>query len=492
MLSDVFFFWRQENWLHNALFLALAGMEMAWLTPIVISLNKRSWQTPGLFFMLGLGTILVIMMLVANYLSLRQVDSPAFELAVLAAIVLMGLLVLRVYVFWDEPVFSLHWLTVLFAADDPRRIEMFWVLGVMAYLWWRGISFLQREVGFFVIGLDFRKGVLGLIVGVVLFSKLVGQSPSLFIYAFFFFSLIAVALGRIEDKMRARGDAGPGLPAGWLLVLGTASGGVLLLAAGLHWLWSLRSFAWLGRILSPLTAGLTRVLEPILLFLLSLLEPIFQWLIHFIQSRMGPDAETAPLITMPPSAAEMFGQNGNGELPGSQVPPWLIILFRYILPILFVVLVLFVLVLWLDRHRTRRRPLTTTENRQTIAKEDRRGLGDVLQKGWQRLRNWADLVGRYGVGRRFYAALSVRYLYANLQHLAAQRGHPRAGAQTPNDYLPQLQQAFPGQETALAQLTHAYNAVEYGHAATSEIELEHLRAAWAAIRIAARETPPAM
>jgi len=484
MFSDIVFFWRQSNWLRHAIFLALAGMEMSWLAPIVISLNPRSWHSPELFFLLGLWGILLVLMLVANALSLRQIDSPLFELAVLAAILLMSLLVVRLYVFWGEPVLSGEWLAVIFTDNDPRRIEVFLTLGVMAYLWWRGVTLLQREIGFFIIGLDFRKGVLGLILGVILYSELVGRSPTLFIYTFFFFSLMAVALGRIEDKMRTRGDAGPGLPPDWLPILSAASASVLLLAAALHAVWNLRSFAWLGKIISPYASGLIRILEPLILAFLSLFEPIFQWLINFIQSHTGPNSSQNPLITMPPTAAEVFGQNG--ELPSSQIPLWFIILFRYIIPILVTVVVLAILVIWLDRRRKSRHSLHSNEKREMVAAKERLGVKEFLGPGLKRLRDWAGLVGRYGLGRRFYAAVSVRHLYANLQRLAAKRGYARLPAQTPNDYLPLLIQAFPGQEEALQRLTEAYNAVEYGHLMISDQAWQQLQADWESLQLVAK------
>lgn len=489
-MFDLLFFWRQQSWLRNALFFALAGMEMSWLAPIAISLNRRSWQSPDVLFLGGLLVVLVVLMLVANFLALRQIDSPLFELAVLGTIIVLSLLVVRLYVFAGEPLFSTRWLGVFFAAEDPRRLEAFWVLGLMAYLWWRGITFLQREVGFFVIGLDFRKGVLGLIAGVALYASLVQRTPTLFIYAFFFFSLLAVALGRVEDKMRVRGDAGAGPAPAWLALLAAASGGVLLLAAVVHRFWSLRGLGRVADTLRPAAVWLFRLLEPLILFLLSLLEPLFQWFIHFIQSQLGPEAENQPLIKTPPSAAELFGQE-NGVLPGSQVPLWFIILFRYVIPGLIIAAVLLVLVLWLDRRRKVRRGQQAYEERESLPKDERQGLGDVLRDGWQRLRGLGQVLGRYGLGRRFYAALSVRHLYANLQQLAARRGYPRARAQTPNDYLPTLLRAFPGQEEALQQLTAAYNAVEYGHVPTDEEALQRLRAAWEGIARFAREHPPA-
>ena len=96
------------------------------------------------------------------------------------------------------------------------------------------------------------------------------------------------------------------------------------------------------------------------------------------------------------------------------------------------------------------------------------------------------LARRFGLGRRFYAALSVRHIYANVQRLAAERGHPRQKAQTPNDYLPELLLAFPTAEEALRLITDAYNAFEYGQVPVDEAELAQLRAAWETVRRAPR------
>ena len=128
--------------------------------------------------------------------------------------------------------------------------------------------------------------------------------------------------------------------------------------------------------------------------------------------------------------------------------------------------------------------------------QDRPSENDVsaLAVGWeahgagggrQRVRRLAGLVSRFGIGRRFYAALSVRHVYANLQHLAAERGFPRRPAQTPNDYLPTLEEAFPGHEDAIRHITTLYNAYEYGDIPTGAAEIGRLHAAWDAIR---RET----
>jgi hypothetical protein len=108
--------------------------------------------------------------------------------------------------------------------------------------------------------------------------------------------------------------------------------------------------------------------------------------------------------------------------------------------------------------------------------------GGLLQRAWERLRELAEQVGRFGLGRRLYAAISVRYIYANVIRLAEQRGFPRPPARTPNEFLPTLAQAFPGHEADLAQITEAYVKVHYGELPTDWAELEELRAGWERLR----------
>lgn len=484
-------FWRGASWRRNTLFLALAGMEMAWFTPLVMSLLPRSWGDPPVLYLLGLWGIMLVMMAAAHFMSTRQIDSPAFELGVLATIVIMGLLVLRFYVFWDEPLFSLGWIKQAFFEPSPRRLETLVVLATMGYLWWRGVTFLQRDVGFFIIGYDFRKGMLGLIFSLILFTGLSGQTVTIFVYFFFFFSLMAVALGRVEDKIQVarKGERSFGIE--WLGVLTLCSLGVMAMIAIFSIVWSRNTFGGIAQALAPAGSVVGRIVGSVLLFLLSLLEPFLQWLIAFIRAGLGPQAVDGPLIETPPSIGEMLGVDETGELAGAGIPPWMDILINYILPAAIVIGVLILLVFWLERHRRKARQQDDSDQRARVDGVERAGIGGLMEAGLNRLREFAGLVGAFGLGRRFYAAISIRHIYGNVQHLAKQRGYPRHKAQTPNDYLPTLQRVFPGQEEALAHITDAYNAYEYGEVTTDPEELERLRSDWQSVRETAKQHPPA-
>jgi len=102
---------------------------------------------------------------------------------------------------------------------------------------------------------------------------------------------------------------------------------------------------------------------------------------------------------------------------------------RYICPTAVIAFILLALVLRL-RHRER-------WDRRLVGDEPemlglRSGVADSWRDRWQQLRALLGQVRRLGVGRQMYAAISVRYIYANVIRLAARRGVVRPAAQTPS------------------------------------------------------------
>ena len=96
--------------------------------------------------------------------------------------------------------------------------------------------------------------------------------------------------------------------------------------------------------------------------------------------------------------------------------------------------------------------------------------------GLQKLRSSLDL-------RRWLAALTVRRLYARMVHEAAKRGQQRLPAQTPLDYLPHLNRAFPNAAQDVGAITDAYVAAHYGELPDDDAALARLREAWDRVRI---------
>lgn len=467
-------------WVQNAIFFSLTAMEMAWFAPLVMIFLPGTWRTPPILYLLGLWAVMLGMMVIAHFLEQRDIASPAFELIVAGLLLFLGLLAIRLFVYTDEPVTSLAWLGKMFSPGNAL-VEIGVILGSLAFLWWRAVTFLQRDITFFVIGYDFRKGVLALLLTTAIFRYISHQSALLFVYVFFFFGLLAVSLGRAEEKARTTGDGRAPIQRVWLGIIGLSVAAVM----GLSWLfgqiWSLEGFRALWRALTPVLGWTAPYLEAGMLFFLRLLNPLLEWLVNLLKSAVGGKGGEEVINNLTkniPGADQLMGQ----EEAVATSPSWLELFFRYVLPIAIGLIVLLVLVLWLVKRRQSRKLTTIDEEHTRVESLEGKGLMDALRRGFGRIKDLAGLVGQFGVGKGFYAAVSIRNIYANLQKLAAERGYPRDPAWTPNDYLPVLKQAFPGQDAALQHITDVYNAYEYGHVSTDPAEMEKLKEAWEAIR----------
>ncbi len=470
-------------WVQSAIFFSLTAMEMAWFAPLVMIFLPETWRTSPVIYLLGLWMVMMGLMVIAHFLEQRDIPSPAFELIVAGLLFCLGVLAVRIFVFGDASLTSFAWMRQLVSpGDEGVRIGV--ILGALAFLWWRAVIFLQREITFFVVGYDFRKGVLALLVTVSIFRNLSGQSALFFVFVFFFFGLAAVALGRAEEKARVTGEGRAPIQRAWLGVVGLSVSAVMGVAWLFGRLWSLEGFRALWRGLTPVVGWMSPYAEAVILFFLRLLNPLLEWLVDLLAGLVGGQEGEQVLQNLTknmPGADKLMSEGQDVYAP----PNWMAIFFRYIIPVIVVLVVLFLLAFWLVRRRKARKVSMLLEEYSRVESMERAGLMDALRRGLDKVKGVAGMVGRFGVGKGFYAAISIRHVYANLQRLAAHRGFPRDSAWTPNDYLPSLMRAFPGQEAALRHITDVYNAFEYGHVSTESEEMARLREAWAAIQASA-------
>ena len=226
------------------------------------------------------------------------------------------------------------------------------------------------------------------------------------------------------------------------------------------------------------------LLSPLLVLLLRglfwLLSPVFLWLDWLLRrlaesldwSFVQEFLDRASLDSEP----QQFAEQGEGVFAG--VPPWVWTGLRFILILVVIAAVLGFVLLFLDRMRVRR-----DQDEAEGESGERVTLGgSPLGRGVRWLRDMTGLVRRFGLSRRLLAAISVQNIYANLCRLARQQGYPRHPAQPPDDYLPDMAQAFDGREEALARITAAYMQVHYGDQPVSVAELAQLRQDYQQIR----------
>jgi hypothetical protein len=460
-------------------------MEVCWFTPLLLAVTRSTWVYPPFLVALVLWLLVWAMMRLAHLLSERQITFPVYEAIVVATVVLSSLLAIRLYVYRGAAWYDVRWLAEtarsLSRVVDGVSDEVI-LLGTMFFLWWRAIGLSQREFTFHAVGYEFRRNVLLLVVATLTLSFFVGSEVNVFVAPFFFFSLLAVALARVKDKSQVSGGIARPFGLRWLVILSLSGLLVLTLAALLGNIYSLEGWKKLLGWMDPLFDWLGRAAGWLLVKLLQFLSPIIDWLVETIRRLLAARG------LEPTSGAGLDDfleqiRDDAGDYGGP--PAWVALLGRYICPAMTILFALVLIVLWLERRRRWQLQVVGDES-QSLWDEDREDAGadGLLRRGWQRIRDMAGKLADLPVSRRLYAAISVRYIYANVIRLAERRGFPRPLACTPNEFVTTLERAFPGHGADVAHLTAAYVKVHYGEVPANRSELVSLRESWERLRSA--------
>ncbi|NIN68261.1 MAG: DUF4129 domain-containing protein [Anaerolineae bacterium] len=471
------------------IYFCLAGMEIAWITPFVALLFHQQglgWSPTAAFGRLL--AVLLVWVLALELMNRRELESPGYELAVVALVVVSTLVLVRILLYWGTPLGDFGWLPdtvrALFDFHLGLRPELVLILTNLL-LWQRATNATSRQLDFFSVGVSFRLGILLFLLGGGLLTHVTGYEVTSLFWLYLALGLTAVAMARIREKATAGGSAGKSLPRRRLIQL--------LLSIAL----TVGAFAALALLFTPyrikaVVAGLEPVwrvlgvlaqpLTEVLVWLIQIILTSMEWLLRRVMG--GVDLSFLEAIREQIAALLSLAQRPRGE--GLELPPWFLTGLRYAGVLLGILVMLGIVLLSLDKIRSRRgRDETEEESEEEITLG-----GNTLGRGIQWLREKAGLVRRFGFGRQLLAAISVQNMYANLCRLGGQRGYPRHPAQPPDDYLPVLTQAFGGQEDALGRITAAYMRVHYGDQPVSRAELARLRRDYDQVRRVEAETEP--
>ena len=342
-------------------------------------------------------------------------------------------------------------------------------------LWWRGMSLGQNQLypqearnqfwwGLGLVSVllafDFKLARVGLLIGFALLG------------------LLALMLSQL-NAVAQHNDISPRAltrPA-WRKALGL----VLLAAFGLIGLDAVllnsEAAAWLVR-------GVVMLIILPVAFVVGLLLKFLQWLIpstlfeglgnllqlflrqlNAIQRSTPPPSDTVKAVA---------------EKTGAGVDPQTVV-FGVVLAIVLVLLLLLVGGMGLRRAAQRRREIEAMPTADTSTDED--DGNEVEDDIPNRLRQTFS---------RWFAAATIRLIYARMAREAARRGFERTPAQTTQEFLPALQQAFPTAEADVRLISDAYEAAHYGQIPDTAAQLTTIREAWERVRRipASPPTPP--
>ncbi len=332
------------------------------------------------------------------------------------------------------------------------RAEHLIVLSVV-YVFLRGLEFAQRPLTLWFIGFQFRLGIVVFFLVLAASGLLKPLDLSTWLPVYFFLSLIAIALARIEE-MESDLPLGPR----WASILLGAVGVVIFLGLAGARVFTLEVVEGSLRLLSPLWT----LAQYLLLFLIIPASFLAEFFYNLLSPLFGGFRQILDQMSnlLPP-------QNRPTE---TDQPPLLTQTLEAILPLLqtlLVLAILFALGAWIARAVNRRMGQYEEE---TFVREALAGESEGAREASRRKKQ---------VARRLNVSVeNVRRIYAALVARAADAGVLRAVAETPNEFLPRLERAWSAHAAELQTITRAYVAVHYGEENATPEMLARVRAAW--------------
>jgi len=460
---------------HELLFIFWALAEVALITPLVLDFTP--WAK---FWSPALVTVwLLLLMLIpfnlsrlANILKI-PVDKQRIILAV--ALVITLLLAWRSLLYQPNSLIDLDWLGE-FAGHLNEPGNPFWsrdlaIFIIVLLMWWRGISLVGRRVDINNVGLRLRISILLLLFFVAgLAGTQLAWPVTPFILLFYFSSLTAITLTRIEQlELEKSGQSFP-ISVRWFLVVIGGAGLVVFITGIITGFVSSESVIDVLGSFRPLWLA-TQFLAISVLITVSVLSTplmiLLGWLLEFLARSIGSmigsgleDIEInlpSPIETLPP---EQFTETQQIAFQAPRQLLWLLIMLFFVL--------LVTLALGRLIHTVRQAAPSETESISPFsgrAKRDGLGVGQRL-------------LDRFGLLRRWRTAASIRHIYRQMCTLAAENGYPRLESETPNEYLVSLAELWPENTDDTIIITEAYNHVHYGEIPETLEEIQRIQNAW--------------
>lgn len=481
---------RTLNWQRELILLGLASMETVWLTAFFWTLIRPASDLNPLPTAVLVLALLLAAMGLSRALAYRQVTPRAHWVIMTAAL----LLAIAAVLFLN-----------LLPTGLPARTARFTLgfslaLGLILAAWWRGNVLAQLDIAspnvvivHFWIGLSVF--FLTIILGEAMLGETLGSTerdpvstPVIaptggivgFVPVYFFLSVITLSLARIEEvtqlpestasRPRLRFWLGfiPGVAA--LLVASSLLLSLFFTGGGLSS--TLGLFPPLLLAVGQVLGWVARAFLTLLGWLLALLVPVLDWFIQVI-----PLQELKVAVNQVLETIQQFEQLTR-QMEKEQASPDLWVRLGKYVPVVLLVLLVLLIGRAVRRQRRKTKHLTPEEPDRVSSVWAEPGRGNLLEQGLDRL------AGRMREGLRFFHALSIRRIYANLSRLARHEGYPRPVYQTPNEYLELLDEAFPDHSEDVRLITQAYLSAHYGQVPDTDEELERIRKAWQRIRSA--------
>lgn len=445
--------------------LLIMFMELLWIAAWYMALSMT--RANDWLAILVLGCILLCSHYLARILN-KNKWRMLFRVTVFAGWIFSCLMIsLRILVYYRETVSFGE----LFARPARSLLEFnelheFWHLLAIILLVWRSVSIARRPQDIYDAIASFQFGLLSILLYGMVYNRVFPERVAFSLYAFLFVGLIGMSVARIARLSDLRGGRLPPFKLSWGLGLLAASLMVVFIALFASRIIDIRVATIFTTILFYVLIAFAAIslllLIPVILFLI--------WIYPLIQRLLAVVVVSDILEPLRGLLAQFAGFAKSSFFDGlfsyigyvKPLIPWLILLG--------VILTILVRLRWQEWKRK----LAGEENLTPLPSFVNWALLKTFMRGRRGRR-----LSRAG---QLLASAHIRQIYMQLMVLCDDLGKPRPKAVTPLEFVPQLEQLFPGESEGLLLITHAYQKVRYGELPEKPQDILDVVAVWGRLR----------
>lgn len=438
----------------------LAAGETCWVYAIVLVLTALA-RPSNLISPFAIFLTYWAALDIGRYLPRMRLKRSMLQWVNLSLAVLIILTVVRLDLYRNVPPFDITWmptyfsrLSALFERFSPEQIATV----AMVFVYMRGVGFAYRPLTLWFTGFQFRLGIVFFFGSGIVGAFAGGSDFRGLIIAYFFVSLLSIALARMEESGRemALGKA-------WAFLLAVACLLVVALGFFVTPLLTTSAAAAFFQALAPFGPVAEFILGLIMIPLSYVIEAILEFLIPIL-SVVIESLRRLPFDLIPQTTAPL--QNAADQGTALFVSLW-----PYVRLLLFLMIVMGVAII-----------VARTLNRQMNRMEEE---SFVREGAAERDFKLAEKTGRRRAAprqRHEIEAENIRRIYAALLARCQAIGFPRREAETPFEFLPRLKAHFPRAASDLSALTEAYVAVHYAQVPATGEQVRAMRGVWQRLR----------
>jgi hypothetical protein len=348
---------------------------------------------------------------------------------------------------------------------------------MVIYFWQRGLKLSNHWVGPLSVGRSIRNSTILMIILGLIATNIGYVVPVPEIFLLLFSGLLAMGGARISSIGFIKGGSFIPFSRAFFVVFSLSAAALIAVSLALTSAFEgpisvalKRIFMVIGIVSSWIVVV---VFGPVFIIILELVERFLAWLKPFAAT---VDEEILPALTEVQAMVQAAAEDTQPFPFADRVNE----LLSVVLPILGILLALLVGYYALKRTRATRLWWNPDDEQQGSIVGSLPDLLKAFMHGG--VRSGFEALSQLLPISRVIAAARIRQIYRQLLRESANLGKPREQAETPLEFLPDLQIVFPGCQAELLLITRAYLRVRYGEYPESRGEVEDVEQAWKDVR----------